>query len=34
MSEKAQNLLIGKRPKSKSIAMPDHISDILPHWDI
>jgi hypothetical protein len=33
MSEKAENILIGKKIKNTSISIPDHINDILPVWD-
>jgi len=33
MSEKAESLLLGKRSKTNSISIPDHITDILPAWD-
>lgn len=33
MSEKAENLLLGKKAKKNAISIPDHINDILPSWD-
>ena len=33
MSENAETFLLGKKTKTKSISLPDHIADIFPFWD-